>query len=161
MTDDTTDGTYLVTHADAESAVLKDVDSGQVHSLAANPGVETHDVVEATLAPEPPMEVTWRVVEVASRRSLSLAESEEPPTVQERDIALAQGVGELTRESRAGMGEIHVISVPPAQTEAAVRDVLDDEGTLTRAARMPDVNRVEVRSEAREEVGIVSVRYLP
>ncbi|MFB6128020.1 MAG: DUF5812 family protein [Halolamina sp.] len=162
MTDDTDDareGTFLVTHADEDSAVLKDVDEGQVHTLSDNPGVETHDAVEGTVAPEPPMEVTWRLVEIAGRRSLSLAESAEPPTQQERAIAADQDVGELTREPRAGDGEIHVITVPDDEDETrdAVADILDDEeATLGRAARL-GVARVEVRSEP----GVVSVRYMP
>lgn len=152
-----TEGTFLVTHAEADSAVLKDVDGGRVHTLSENPGLAEGDVVAATLAPEPPMEVTWTVAEVESRHSLCVERSEEPPTTRERELAADQPVGELTREPRAGIGEIHVVTVPEAETEAAVDDVVGDEGTLTRAARMEDVNRVEVRSEP----GIVSVRYLP
>ncbi len=148
--------TFLVTHAEEESAVLKDVHDGQVHTLSTNPGVETHDAVEATVAPEPPMEVTWEVVEIDDRRPLAVHESEEPPTKQENDIAEEQEVGDLERTERAGIGEIHVLSVPPEETEDAVSDVLDDEGTLSRAARL-GVNRVEVRSKD----GVVSVRYLP
>lgn len=151
------EGTFVVTHAEADSAVLKDVDAGQVHTLAENPGVEAGDVLEATLAPEPPLEVTWAVVDVAARRSLSLERSEEPPTAYERELAADQAVGELTREPRAGTGEVHVVTVPESETSDAVADVLDDEGTLTRAARMDGVERVEVRSEP----GLVSVRYLP
>lgn len=153
---DRKEGTFLVTHADGDSAVLKDVADGQVHALGDNPGVEPDDVVEATLAPEPPMEVTWRVVEVADRRSLTVVESEEAPTAQAREIAERQGVGELTRRERAGTGEVHVLTVPPDRTEVAAADVLDDEGTLARAARM-GVGRVEVRAED----DVVSVRYLP
>ncbi len=152
-----TEGTFLVTHADEESAVLKDVDSGQVHTLSANPGVEEDDAIEGTVAPEPPLEVTAELVEVAERRPLRLHESQEPPTTHERDIAADQDVGELTREERAGVGELHVISVPDDETAAAVEDVLRDrETTLSRAARL-GVNRVEIRSEP----GVVSVRYLP
>jgi hypothetical protein len=171
------EGRYLVTHADADSAVLKDVDGGQVHTLAENPGVEANDVIEGTLAADPPMEVVWRVVEVGTRRSLSVDESEEPPTAQERELAADQPVGDLTRRERAGEGEIHVLTVPGEEVEAAVSDVLSDEATLVRAARL-EVNRVEVRSEVRpasggdgreggEEdttrggTGVVSVRYLP
>lgn len=154
---DETEGTFLVTHADDDSAVLKDVERGRVHTLTENPGVEVHDAVEGVLAPEPPLNVTMRLVEVHERRSLSIRESEEPPTTQERDVAAGQAVGDLTRQPRAGIGELHVISVPEDETERAVADVLDDEeGTLTRAARL-GVNRVEVRSEP----GLVSVRYLP
>jgi hypothetical protein len=153
-----TEGTFLVTHADADSAVVRDVDAGQVHTLANPPAdLEAGDVLEATLAPEPPMEVTWRVVDERARRHVTAAASEEPPTTQERELAAGQSVGEVTREERAGTGEIHVISVPEGDTDDAVADVLDDEETLARAARMPGVNRVEVRSEP----GVVSVRYLP
>lgn len=155
--DGASEGTFLVTHADEESAVLKNVDSGQVHTLSENPGVEEGDAVEGTVAPEPPLEVTAELVEVVERRSLRLHESEEPPTAHEQEIAADQDVGELTREERAGVGELHVISVPEGETAAAVEDVLSDrETTLSRAARL-GVNRVEVRSEP----GIVSVRYLP
>ncbi|MFW5963804.1 MAG: DUF5812 family protein [Natronomonas sp.] len=150
------EGRFLVTHADAESAVLKDVDRGQVHTLAENPGVEEREVIEGTVAPEPPMEIQYQLVDFESRRRLSVEHSAEPPTKQERDIAAEQPEGELTTRERAGTGEIHVLTVPDPETEAAVEDVLDDEGTLSRAARL-GVNRVEVRSEA----GVVSVRYLP
>lgn len=151
------EGRFVVTHAEDDTALLKDVDDGQVHALGSNPGVAAGDVLSATLAPDPPMEVTWQVVEVAARRSLRVGRSEEPPTTQELDLAAGQGVGELTREERAGKGEIHVLTVPPEETEAAVEDVLGDEATVVRAARMDEVNRVEVRAKD----GVVSVRYLP
>lgn len=51
-------GTFLVTAADEGSAVLSDVADGQVHPLAANPGFEVDEVLEATLAPEGPLGVT-------------------------------------------------------------------------------------------------------
>jgi hypothetical protein len=110
------EGRFLVTHADAGSAVLKDVESGQVHTLADNPGVEEHDVLEATVEPEPPMEVTWRVTEVRERRSLRIEASDEPPTARERDIAVEGDVGDLIRRERAGEGEIHVLTVPPGRS---------------------------------------------
>ncbi len=151
------DGTFLVTHADDESAILKDVADGQVHTLASNPGVEVDDAVEGTVSPDPPLEVSWQLIELEARRPLSVEHSEEPPTSYEREIAADQPVGELTREPRAGIGEIHVVTVPEDGTEAAVDSVLDDrEGTLSRAARL-GVNRVEIRSEP----GVVSIRYLP
>lgn len=154
------EGRFLVTHADADSAVLKDVESGQVHTLGGNPGVEERDVLEATVAPEPPMEVTWRVTEVRERRSLTVEASDEPPTARERELAGEQDVGDLTRRERAGEGEIHVLTVPPGEVEAAVEDVLADEGTLARAARL-GVARVEVRSTTAGDRGVVSVRYMP
>lgn len=148
--------TFLVTHAEGDSAVLKDVHDGQVHTLSANPGVEEDDAVEATVAPDPPMNLTWSVVDVEERRSLTTERSEEPPTSHEQDLAAEQTVGEIAREERAGEGEIHVLTVPPEDTADAVEDVLDDEGTLSRAARL-GVSRVEVRADE----GVVSVRYMP
>ncbi|WP_418281661.1 DUF5812 family protein [Halorubrum sp. DTA98] len=156
MTDEK-ESTFLVTHVEADSAVLKDVHDGQVHTLSSNPGVAVDDAVEATVAPDPPMDVTYQVIEVAERRELSIERSEEPPTGQERELAADQSVGELTREPRAGVGEIHVLTPPKEATEQAVTDVVEDrETTLARAARL-GVNRVEIRSEP----GVVSVRYLP
>ena len=154
--DDTREGRFLVTHADEDSAVLKDVDRGQVHTLADNPGVEAGDVLEGAVEPEPPMEVAYTLVEGETRRHLTVEESPEPPTTQERDLATDQPEGEVTRTERAGTGELHVLTVPEGETEAAVADVLEDEATLVRAARL-GVERVEVRSES----GVVSVRYLP
>lgn len=151
------EGTFLVTSADEGSAVLKDVADGQVHTLSTNPGVELHDAVEGVVAPDPPMNVTWQLVEIEERRALAIERSSESPTTQTKEIAAEQGVGELTRKERAGIGEWHVITVPEEQTEQAVDDVLEDEeGTLSRAARL-GVNRVEIRSEP----GVVSVRYMP
>lgn len=157
MTDSEREGTFLVTAVDEDSAVLKDVETGQVHTLASNPGVERHEALTGVLAPEPPMNVTWRLVSVEDRWTISLERSEETPTAQVRDIAAAQGVGELTREPRVDAGELHVITVPESQTERAADDVLSDaEATLSRAARL-GVRRVEVRTTP----GVVSVRYLP
>jgi hypothetical protein len=147
---------FLVTHADEESAVLRDVRDGQVHTLADHPDLAAEEVVEATLRPEPPMEVTWRLVDIAERRSIPVEESPETPTRQAREIAAGRAVGEVTRRERAGEGELHVLTVPPDRTAAAAADVVDDEVTLSRAARL-DVSRVEVRAAE----GVVSVRYLP
>lgn len=151
------ESTFLVTHADEETAVLQDTADGQVHTLAGNPDVEAGDALAATIA-EGPMEVVWEVSGIDERWSLTTERSEEPPTTQEREIAAEQGNGELTTRERAGVGEIHVLSVPPEGVAEAVSDVLDDEATLSRAARL-GVNRVEVRSDA--EDGVVSIRYLP
>jgi hypothetical protein len=150
-------GTFLVTAVDEESAVLTDVDDGQVHTLATNPGVDVGEAVEGTVAPEPPMEVAWQLVDVDDRWTISVEESPESPTTLEREIAAEQAVGELTRRERAGTGEIHVLTVPEAETAAAVADVVDDEAAVrSRAARL-GVARVVVRSDP----GVVSVRYLP
>jgi hypothetical protein len=150
-------GRFLVTHAQDASAVLKDLDDSQVLTLGDGHDVTSGEVLEATLEPEPPMEVTWSVVDVDDRTRLTVERSPEPPTAHERDLGDEQAVGEVVREERAGTGEIHVLTVPPEETDAAVDDVLEDEATLVRAARMDGVVRVEVRAEE----GVVAVRYLP
>ena len=157
MTDDEKTGTFLVTAADEESAVLTDVDDGQVHTLATNPGVEEGEAIDGTVTPEPPLEGAWRLVDVADQWTISVEESTEAPTTLAHDLAAEQAVGELTRRDRAGTGEIHVLTVTESDTEAAVADVLaDTEGLRSRAARL-GVERVVVRSAP----GVVCVRYLP
>jgi len=149
--------TFLVTHVESGSAILKDVHDGQVHTLDATDEFAVDDAVEATIAPEPPLELTYRVVELEERWPLSIEHSEEPPTAHERAIAADQPTGELTQEPRAGIGEIHVLSPPEDATDAAADDLLKDrESTLSRAARL-GVNRVEIRTDP----GVLSVRYLP
>jgi len=150
------EGTFVVTEADEASAVLRDAEDRQIHTLAENPGLEAGDVLEGTIEAEPPMEVVWSVVEIDRQYAVSVSESPEPPTQRARETAAGQDVGEVTRHERAGTGEVHVLTVPEDGTDAAVADVLDDEGTVERAARL-GVGRVEVRAED----GVVSVRYLP
>ena len=151
-------GTFVVTHAERDSAVVQDVDTAQVHTLSSNPGLETRDVVEATVAPDPPLEVTWQVIEVADRRQIELVDSDLEPTVLARELAADADIGDLIREERAGTGEIHVLCVPADGLDEAASDVLEDLETVSRAARLEAV-RVEVRRSAEDEV--LSVRYLP
>jgi hypothetical protein len=155
--DDRKTGTFLVTAADEGSAVLKDVTSGQVHTLSSNPGVAVDEALEGTLAPDPPLNVSWQLVETDRQWSLSIDVSDETPTTWARETAASQSVGELARKERAGTGELHVMTVPEDGTERAVADVVEDrEATLSRAARL-GVARVEIRSEP----GVVVVRYMP
>jgi hypothetical protein len=155
MTDEKT-ATFLVTSADEESAILSDVQDAQVHTLSENPGVEQGDVVEATLSPEPPMNVTYSVVDVAERKEIPVQVSSESPTPQAREMAADLETGELETTERAGVGEVHVLAVEPSGVEAAVEDVQTDEQTVARAARI-GIDRVEIRSGE----DFVSVRYLP
>ncbi|KAB1198076.1 MULTISPECIES: DUF5812 family protein [Haloferax] len=157
MTESERTGIFLVTAADDQSAVLKDVHSGQVHALSSNPGVSEDEAVRGTVAPDPPMNVSWQLVEVETRWTVSVERSSESPTTNSRSIADENPTGELVKQERAGTGEIHVLSVPEELTEQAVEDILDDrEGLLARAARL-EVNRVEIRSSS----GVVAVRYMP
>jgi hypothetical protein len=156
MTDDAIQGTFFVASADEGTAVFHDVSTGQIHTLAENPGVDAGEVVEATIETQPPMETVWTAVDVSGQRTIPVERSSEPPTRQERNLAAEQSVGEVTTRERAGEGEIHVITVPDERTDQAAQDVLDDEATVTRAARL-GANRVEVRAAD----GVLSVRYLP
>jgi len=163
-------GTFLVTSVDDEAATLRDVHDGQVITLTsgaipadavvesdvAASRLEAGEVLKATVAPEPPLEVAYQLHAVDSRRTIPVTEHSEPPTTMAREIASEQAEGEVTREERAGEGEIHVLTVPPERTEQAVADVVDDEETVARAARM-GVDRVSIRAAE----GVVSVRYLP
>ena len=153
-----TEGTFFVSEADAESAILSDVVDSQVYTLAEQPDppLEAGEVLTGTLAAQGQMGVAWSIETLEARRTIPVAESPEPPTKHERDIAAEQGVGELTREPRAGEGEIHVLTIPPERTDQAVTDVLEDPQTVARAARM-GVDRVEIRADD----GVLSVRYLP
>ena len=155
MTDEKT-GTFLVTHAEDESAILSDVRDSQVHTLSENPGVEAGDVLEATVAPDPPMGVTYSVVDVEERKTIPVETSEESPTNQEVDMAADLPEGDIATTERAGTGEVHVLAVPPENVDDAVGDVRADEQTVSRAARI-GVNRVEIRSGE----DFLSVRYLP
>lgn len=153
-------GTFLVTETDAESAIVRDVETAQLHTLSANPGIETGDVIEATLRPEPPMEVTWEVREIEERRTVEVVDSDLTPTTREREVAAETEIGDVSRIERAGTGEIHVLLVPPGEVEAAAEDILADDETVARAARLEAV-RVEVRRSAGDDAGVVSIRYLP
>ncbi|WP_049922693.1 DUF5812 family protein [Halopiger djelfimassiliensis] len=151
-------GTFVVTHAEPESAVVRDVETAQVHTLASNPDLEVHDVVEATVAPDPPLEVTWQVIAIEDRRSIELVDSDLEPTQRATELAADADVGDLVQTERAGTGEIHVFRVPEDEVESAAADVLEDEETIARAARLEAV-RVEVRRSPAD--GVLSVRYLP
>lgn len=153
-----TEGTFLVSEADDASAILTDVGNGQVYTLAEqlDPPLSAGEVLVGILQAEPPMDVAWTVDAVEDRRTIPVEESPEAPTKQERDIAADQAVGELTREPRAGEGEIHVLTIPDDRTDQAVTDVVDDPQTVARAARL-GVDRVEIRAEG----SVLSVRYLP
>lgn len=151
-------GTFVVTHAEADSAIVRDIETAQVHTLASNPDLEVHDVLKATIAPDPPLEVTWQLLDVDDNRSIVLVDSDLEPTQHAKEVAAEADVGALIQEERAGTGEIHIFRIPEDEVEAAAQDVLEDEETIARAARLEAV-RVEVRRSADD--GVLSVRYLP
>ena len=155
--DGPTQGTFVVTHTDTDSAMLRDADTGQVHTLSENPELEPETVIRGTIAPEPPMGVTYELREVTDERHVRIEAVGEAPTTQARRIARDQPTGEVARRERAGDGELHVITVPEGQTEIAVDDVTNDRETRLLQAARAGASLVEVRSEP----GVVSVRYLP
>lgn len=150
------DDRFVVTSVDESTAVLKAVGSGGVFTLPSHPDLEPREVVVGTVTPEPPLEVSWQLESVEERYSINFERSPESPTTHARELAAEWPTRDLLREERAGTGELHVLTIPPERTEQAVDDVLEDEATLIRAAKL-GVKRVEVRSEP----GLVCVRYLP
>lgn len=149
-------GTFVVTDVDDESAVLADVEDRQVHPLESHPDLAPAEVLEATIAPKPPMEVVWTIESIEDRRQIEVVESDERPTKASRDVAADLETGAIDRRERTDYGEIHVLRVPASDLEDAVTDVVEDLETVARAARL-GVRRVEVRAAD----GVLAVRYLP
>lgn len=137
------------------AAVLRDVETGQLHTLADHPGLVTEEIVEATLTAEPPMEVTW-TAEIEQRGEIPREIVDLEPTRRSIETADGLAAGDLERFERAGQGEVHVLAVPDGEEADAASDIVEDVATLERAARL-GATRVEVRTAE----GLVSVRYLP
>ena len=149
-------GTFVATHVDEGSAVLKDVETAQVHTIDESPSFDAGTVLEATIAPQPPTEVVWELRSIDERWTVDLIDSDLSPTNQAESMVADEPPGTVVRTDRAGTGEIHVLAVPAGEEAATAADVLADEETIARAARLGAV-RVEVRTGD----GLVSVRYLP
>lgn len=147
-------GTFVVTHADPESAILEDVADGQVHAVTSNPDFAEGDVVEATLTPEQEAEVTWDV-EITERRTIHVDAVDEDPSQRAVDLAETMDQGDHLARTEIDAGELHVLSVPEGLTAQAVSDVVDDEQTRRRAARL-GASQVEVRAAP----GVLAIRYL-
>lgn len=152
----TKEGTFLAAHVDGPTAILSDVTDGEVLTLSAHPDLTSGDVIDGTVEAEPPMEATWRLVDIDRRRTIPVEHVDLDPTGQVREAVEGDAPGTLARIERAGRGEIHAISVEPGTSADAAEDVVADAETVARAARL-DVDRVEVRAGD----GVVSVRYLP
>ena len=147
-------GTFLVTAADDATASLSAVDDGQVLALSSNPGLEPGDVVEGTVAADPPLGVSWSLVAVEGRHRVAVEAVDEPPGERARRLAADLEPGGLARAPLEA-GELHVLGVPADETAAARAEVVADEATRRRAARL-GASRVEVRAAD----GVVAVRYL-
>jgi len=140
MTDEK-ESTFLVTHVESDSAVLKDTGRW---TLSSNPG-SVDDALEATVAPDPPMEVTYQIVEIMEQRALD--SGKRAPTVHD-DASSRPRRRPASSPARnaAGVGEIHVLTPPEEDTADAVSDVIDDREATLAGGSARRVNRVEVRS---------------
>ncbi len=147
--------TFVVLQADDATAMLR-TSEGQVVTLDL--ADEDHDLVRGVVltgtVAAGPAGVTYEVREVEKRRHVELIDSDLRPTTRSRRAAEDLPEGEIERFERAGDGEVHVIRVP--DPERAATDVLEDDATLERAARVG-----AVRVEVRRGEGVLSVRYLP
>ena len=149
-----TSGRFFVTHVDSNSAILKDVFDGGVYSVEDSSSIEPNQVVECTLKAVPPMLVTWEFQTIQTQWSLDIEYNSTPPATQARSLAKDGSPGELIQEPLEREGELHVLPVPESETDAIVDDIIADEATRVRAARM-ESNRVEVRSQP----GLITIRY--
>jgi len=155
---ETSTGTFYVKHAGDSAVTLHEVNTSQIATLIQNPGFERHDIIEATLVAQPPMQVSYLIQELESHRSIPVETSPEPPTRQVLEIGEEMDENEAVAIEREGDGEIHILRTDSEYTEHTVEELHDDEMTYKNAARY-EVDRVELRSD--EERGIVSIRYLP
>lgn len=151
-------GLFYVKHVEEESVTFHEVNSGQIFTILGNPGLERHEVVEADLVAQPPMEVSYLVEEIDSQRMIPVEESPEQPTQHVQEVAAEMEAGQATAIDRAGEGEIHILRVETDTVDRTVEELHDDEMTYKNAARY-GIDRVEIRSD--EAAGTVSIRYLP
>ncbi|MEF8813880.1 MAG: DUF5812 family protein [Halovenus sp.] len=151
-------GVFYVKYAEDAAATLHEVDTSQIYTVLQHPDFERHEIVEATLIAVPPMEVSYTLDELHSRRTVPVETSPEQPTTQVRDIAAEMEEGQAAAIDREGEGEIHILRVNPEWTERTVDELSDDEMTYKNAARY-GMERVEIRAD--EDDGIVAIRYLP
>lgn len=154
---ETATGSFYVKHATDTSATLQDIDTAQIFTLAENPGFEAHEIVEASLVAQPPMELSYLVDELETSYTVPVETSPEPPTRQVQETAAEMHPTEAVVIEREGEGEIHVLRVDPDAVTQTTEELYEDETTHKNAARH-GVERVEIRTD---ESGIVSVRYLP
>jgi len=155
---ETSAGTFYVKHTEESAVTLHEIDTSQIFTLVENPGLETHQIIEATLMAQPPMQVSYLIKDLESQRTIPVETSPEPPTTRVKKLGTEMEEGQAAAIDREGEGEIHILRVKPEHTEHTAEEVHEDEMTYKNAARY-EIERVEVRTD--EEEGIVSIRYLP
>ncbi len=149
-----TSGTFLVTDADAGAAVLQDVETSQVYSVDDHPALESGELIEATIAPVPPMEVVWEIEAIVNRWDVTVTIVETAPSEQAATLAAECEPGTVTQATITDTETIHVIPLAESNSEQAATEIRDDEATRRRAGRL-GASRVEIRPA--EE--FISVRY--
>ncbi len=147
-------GRFVVDEA-GESAILRDVESGRVFTLAEHPGFVPGEVVDATLAPRRPLGIAYSVVSVAATRTIPVELSDRAPTERAQTAGAELAVGESARIELADGGEAHVVGVEPDRVEERAAELA--EGSLRETAARLDAERVELRYD--QAGGLVSVRY--
>lgn len=125
-------GTFLVTHTDPGSAVLRAVTTGQIYPVAEPPELGAGDILLATLEPADATASVWAMV-TRVEYPLTVESSDDPPPETVRRTVQDTSPGTLERLDRA-WGELHAIAVPDAAT--AITDIVDDPATRSRAARI-------------------------
>jgi hypothetical protein len=155
---ETSAGTFYVKHTEDSAVTLHEIDTSQIYTLVENPGLEPHQIIEATLMAQPPMQVSYLIKEMESQRTIPVETSPEPPTTRVMKLGTEMDEGQAAAIDREGEGEIHILRVEPEHTEHTAEEVHEDEMTYKNAARY-GIERVEIRTD--EDEGIVSIRYLP
>jgi hypothetical protein len=151
-------GTYYVKYAEDSAVTLHDVETAEICQLIENPGFQDHEIVEATLMAQPPMEVSYVVKELHDQYAVDVDIISEPPTTQTLEIAEQMDEDEVIAFEREGEGEIHVLKLDSDSVESTVGVLDEDEQPYKNAARN-GVDRVEIRSDA--DAGVIAIRYLP
>jgi hypothetical protein len=153
-----TTGRFYVKHTEDVAVTLHDIETTEIVTLVENPGLETHQILDATLVGKQPIEVSYVIDEIHDQQTIPVEYSDEPPTRQVQRLVTDMETGQAAAIEREGEGEIHILHVEPGETGDAAGELDDDETTYKNAARY-GVNRVEIRTD--EDEGIVSIRYLP
>lgn len=155
---ETKTGTFYVKFAEEKAVTLHNVDTAEINTLIENPGLETHDIIEAELIAQPPMEMSYLIKELRDHYSIDVETSPEPPTTQVMEIGEQMDEDEVIAIEREGNGEIHILKIAP-ENVARTADSLDDDEKPYKNAADVGVDRVEIRTD--EDEGIISIRYLP
>ncbi|MFB6253342.1 MAG: DUF5812 family protein [Halobacteriaceae archaeon] len=148
-----TEGRYLVTHSDDESAILRDISKGQIYTIIHNPDLSEGDIIDAKLESVPPLDIQWTIETIVHRYSISVDVSANEPGEAANEAAKNLENNELATLSEAN-GVTHVLTVPEENTESAIHDLADDETIRIQAAKR-DADHVIIRGSD----GVISIRY--